>query len=44
MKKMIIGVVLGIIIACGIWFLAALMPEFNKDKRAEQLGKEAMVK
>ena len=43
-KKMVLGVVLGIIIAGGIWFLAALIPEFNKDKRTEQLGKEAMVK
>ena len=31
MKKMIIGAVAGAVIACGIWFLAALLPEFNKN-------------
>ena len=44
MKKIIIGAVLGAVIACGLWFLAALVPEFNKDRRSEQYRKGAVVK
>ena len=39
-KKMIIGGVAGVILACGLWFLAALAPEFSKGRR-EETGKEA---
>ena len=39
-KKMIIGGVVGVILACGLWFLAALAPEFSKGRR-EKTGKEA---
>ncbi len=31
LKKMIIGGVVGAILACGLWFLAALIPEFSKN-------------
>ena len=46
MKKMIIGGVAGAIIACGLWFLAALAPEFRRGReddapKAETDGKEA---
>lgn len=44
MKKMIIGAVAGAIIACGIWFLAALLPEFSKGRKEEADGKEAAAK
>ncbi|MBQ6513444.1 MAG: hypothetical protein IJI09_01860 [Clostridia bacterium] len=44
MKKMIIGAVAGAVIACGIWFLAALLPEFSKGRKAEADGKEAAAK
>ena len=45
-KKMIIGGVAGVIIACGLWFLAALAPEFRRGReddapKAETDGKEA---
>ena len=44
MKMMLIGAVAGIVIACGLWFLAALAPEFRrnrKDNPEEKNGKEA---
>lgn len=41
LKKMIIGAVAGAVIGCGIWFLAALAPEFKKGKKVEEAGKEA---
>ncbi len=41
LKKMIIGGVVGIVLACGIWFLAALLPEFSKGRKIEAKGKEA---
>lgn len=44
MKKMIIGGVVGAVIACGLWFVAALIPEFNKGRKEEENGKEAAVK
>ena len=40
-KKMIIGAVAGAVIACGLWFLAALAPEFRKKKDEPGEGKEA---
>ena len=42
-KKMIIGAVAGTVVACGLWFLAALLPEFSKGRK-EADGKEAAVK
>ena len=36
LKKMIIGGVAGAVIACGLWFLAALIPEFNKNSELEK--------
>ncbi len=46
LKKMIIGAVAGAVVACGLWFLAALLPEFQRKKeddppKAEDEGKEA---
>ena len=43
-KKIIIGAMLGAVIACGLWFMAALAPEFNKSKKEEKYGKEAAAK
>ena len=44
MKKMIIGGVLGLIIACGIWFLAALLPELSGSRKNEADRKETVRK
>ena len=44
LKKMIIGGVVGAVIACGLWFLAGLAPEFSKGRKAEEYGKEAAAK
>ena len=48
LKKIIIGAVAGAVIACGIWFLAALAPEFRRGRKDEEekagkasAGKEA---
>ncbi len=41
LKKMIIGGVVGAILACGLWFLAALAPEFQRGRKEENGGKEA---
>ncbi len=43
-KKMIIGAIAGAVVACGLWFLAALLPEFSKGRKEEADGKEAAVK
>ena len=40
-KKMIIGAVAGMVIACGLWFLAGLAPELSKNRKAQDTGKEA---
>ena len=46
-KKMIIGGVAGAVVACGLWFLAALAPELRRgrkednDPKANAAGKEA---
>ena len=40
MKKMIIGAVVGAVLACGLWFLAALAPEFRRN-REDEMKKEA---
>ena len=41
LKKIIIGVVLCTVIGCGLWFMAGLIPEFSKGRKAEQGRKEA---
>ncbi len=43
-KKMIIGGVAGAVIAFGLWFLAALLPELSRNKKDEETGKEAAAK
>ena len=43
-KTMAIGAVAGLVIACGLWFLSALAPEFLGQTAAEpkkKSGKEA---
>ena len=35
-KKMIIGAAAGAVIACGLWFLAALAPEFRRNRKDEE--------
>lgn len=44
LKKIIIFVVLFMAVGCGLWFLAALVPEFSKGRKEEENGKEAAVK
>ena len=43
-KKMILGAIAGLIIGFGIWFLAGLLPEFSKDRKEQNTGKEAAGK
>ena len=43
-KKMIIGGVAGAVIALGLWFMAALLPEFSGDSKEKESGKEAAAK
>ncbi len=43
-KKMIIGGIGGAVIAFGLWFLAALLPEFSRNRKDEKTGKEAVEK
>ena len=43
-KKMLIGGVIGIVIACVLWFLAGLTPEFSKNRKGQETGKEAANK
>ena len=38
-KKMIIGAVAGAFVACGLWFLAALAPEFRKHGDGKENAK-----
>ena len=46
-SSLFIGVVVGAVVACGLWFLAGLAPEFRKHRdeddapKAEKAGKEA---
>ncbi len=40
-KKMVIGAIVGLVLACGLWFLAGLAPEFSKNRKDE---KEAAAK
>ncbi|MBQ6287739.1 MAG: hypothetical protein IJK71_00675 [Clostridia bacterium] len=44
LKKIIIFTVLFVALGCGLWFLAGLAPEFSKDRREEEYGKEAAAK
>ena len=41
LKKIIISVALCVVVGCGLWFLAALAPEFSKGRKAAEGGKEA---
>ncbi len=41
LKKIIIGAVVGLVVACGLWFLAGLAPEFRRGRKDEETGKEA---
>ena len=41
MKKVIIGAVAGLVIACGLWFISALIPELRTKKEEDAEGKEA---
>ena len=36
LKKILIGLVVGAVLACGIWFLAALAPEFRRNREEEE--------
>ncbi len=40
-KKMLIGGVAGVVVACGLWFLSALAPEFQRRKDEDGQEKEA---
>ena len=40
-KKMIIGGAAGLVIACGLWFLSGLAPEFRMKKEEDTQGKES---
>ena len=40
-KKIVIGAVAGAVIAFGLWFLAGLAPEFSRNGKAQNTGKEA---
>ena len=42
-KKMVIGGVAGLVIACGLWFFSGIAPEF-KLKKDENTGREEVVK
>lgn len=42
LKKMVIGGVVGLIIACGLWFLSALAPEFQRRRDEDGQGKGAV--
>ena len=44
LKKILIGGVVGIVVACGFWFLAGLAPEFRRGRKEEESGKEAAEK
>jgi hypothetical protein len=44
LKTILIGGVVGIVVACGFWFLAGLAPEFRRGRKEEESGKEAAEK
>ncbi len=41
LKKMLIGAAVGAVLACGLWFLAALAPEFRRNRKEDEIRKEA---
>ena len=41
LKNMLIGAVAGLVIACGLWFLAALAPEFRRGRKDDEEEKGA---
>ena len=41
MKKVILGALAGIVIACGLWLMSALLPELKPRDEKEAAGKEA---
>ena len=43
-KKMMIGAAIGLVLALGLWFLAGLAPEFSKNRKVQESGKEAESK
>ena len=43
-RNMLIGAVIGIVLACILWFLAGLAPEFSKNRKVPETGKEAAGK
>lgn len=43
-KKIILGVIAGLVIGFGLWFLAGLAPEFAKGRKEQGTGKEATNK
>ena len=36
LKNIIIGAVAGVVVACGLWFLAALAPEFRRNRKDDE--------
>lgn len=40
-KKILIGMAIGAVIAFGLWFLYGLAPEFSRNRKARETGKEA---
>ena len=40
-KKVILGALAGIVIACGLWFISALLPELRTKDEKTAAGKEA---
>ena len=44
LKKMLIFGVVGVVIACGLWFLAGLAPEFSRNRKEQKTGKETAAK
>ena len=41
LKSMLIGAAAGLVIACGLWFLAALAPEFRRGRKDDEEEKGA---
>lgn len=41
LKKMLIGAAVGAVLACGLWFLAALAPEFRRNRKEDDDVPEA---
>ena len=41
LKNMIIGAVASVVVACGLWFLAALAPEFRRNRKDDEEEKDS---